>query len=136
MVEQAISLHIARTTGVWDFSGIATTEPIRDVKPGDIDDVGKCLSKITREDALWRQYFRDRAIEPMFLCYEDFAADQPTTIREIASFLNLDASTFRIPLAEADEKTIAPRIALVRRRLASTFDSRTLDGAGDSPASW
>ncbi len=122
LVSQAISLHLAGRTGLWSFDGIKTTQPRVDShgaprKVGSIFHTLKCAGKLKREFAQWEQFFACRQAKVLRIAYEDILADQSAAIRQIAEYLNLPPTAYRIPPAEQRDNKMPPEVEAARQRL-------------------
>lgn len=101
LLAQAISLHIAKTSGVFHrrsdgkvFGPAETARPV----PLDLAAVAGHLRSLAQEDANWRSFFAATGIEPLRLVYEDIADDLSAAVTRIGDHLGIAIP----PLAEPE----------------------------------
>ncbi len=60
----------------------------------------QCIREVRVDAKGWETYFQQRAIEPFRVVYEDFVADQESTLRRIFDFLEIALpQDFQMPLS-------------------------------------
>lgn len=101
-VRQAISLHLASSSGEWWAMDGATTNR----REGETDDpdfepygVARREASLVENDSKWRAYFQDNSIIPLVVHYEDLVADFPRTIVSVLRWLGVP---------NADANVVAP----------------------------
>lgn len=145
LVEQAISVHVARSSGVWHvLSGEDAPE-----KPAVAYDFLAILARLHQlmgAQFNWELYFRTRGIHPLVIRYEDFVADTPTTWAAILAHLGKDGAPGSAPRLDADSglERISGRwhdvYADLRARFVRDFldtgKDRVWNEVGDDLARW
>jgi LPS sulfotransferase NodH len=83
LLGQAISFALAKQT-----KKFRSYENRTAVKPAyDRHQIEALMARIAREDAIWRRYFAKTGIEPLALCYEDFASDPVPYLKSIGEMV-------------------------------------------------
>jgi LPS sulfotransferase NodH len=110
-VRQAISLHRALRSGVWQ-----STQPGADAAgPSELDLAGidDCVTDLVAWEAAWEEYFAAADVRPLCLVYEDLVRGPAAAVRSVLAHVGVDAGDW-IP-TEPD-----------RRRLADDLSERWL----------
>jgi LPS sulfotransferase NodH len=114
-VRQAVSLHLARETGVYRSFERGTDRETQDISLK-ASRIRALIRQIERWDAGWNRYFADRGIEPARLWYEDDIEDRyADTARAVLETVGVEAPP-EIPAGNPYWKqSDAATEALVRR---------------------
>ena len=64
--------------------------------------IGDCLREVMRQTEDWWRWFGSCAIEPYVVDYEEFIADVPAGVAEIAHWLDIEFN--------ADEEVVLPKV--------------------------
>lgn len=123
LVAQAVSLHVSLLTGVWGFDGTVTTEIESYSHLKDVHHVARCAKLIKQENEKWHNFFNHRRITPLVVCYEDFVADQPGSVKRIAQYLGLDDNAYRVSVPEVREDRMATEFKAVKQDLMKRCQS-------------
>ena len=121
---QAVSLHLARVSGMWGFD---TTPAVGVRAGGALDDpvgVRAAAAELQAEADAWEGYFAAAGADPLVVRYEEFVRAQPETIARIAEYLGLAQDAYRVPPAEPKSNDLpaaveAARAALMARSRAA-----------------
>jgi LPS sulfotransferase NodH len=87
LLDQAISLRLARITGKWGVDGRATTRVQQDADYFDIGEIDRAIRNIRGEEAGWRRFFERRRLTPVLLSYEDLVRDPLASARRVTQEL-------------------------------------------------
>jgi LPS sulfotransferase NodH len=89
LLSQAVSLRAARHSGVWDVGGEVSTalRTLRGVS--EQRETDHLAYRILSWNGMWRFFFESHGIPAIDLVYEDFVADQPKVIADIAAKLDV-----------------------------------------------
>jgi LPS sulfotransferase NodH len=98
-VARAISHYRVKKTNRWQVdSRWVTDDTGGDGEPGfDFDEIDGFVRLGEAEDAHWAQFFRENAIAPLDLAYEDMTQDLDGTVRRVLKFLGLPAENVTLP---------------------------------------
>lgn len=115
IVRQAISMELAKITGQWS----SLDAPARQVTGDDyaFDSLDKNVETILRTNMIWERIFARFGIEPHRVFYEDLASDMAAVVAGAARFVGI----------EADNRTMAPRIARQSNVINDTWEERYLN---------
>jgi LPS sulfotransferase NodH len=83
---QAVSLAMALQTDTWSTLKESRPEALR----YDKDLIAKCLEQNEQQELAWHQWFKDNAITPFHVTYEDLIADTAAVVRHIKQLLDVD----------------------------------------------
>jgi len=145
LVDQAISTHVARSSGVWHLlSGVAAPE--RPAVAYDYVSILARLHQLMGAQFNWELYFRTRGIRPLVICYEDFLAETGTVWAATLAHLGVESDSEAAPRLESDagvdrlsarwhELYEDLRVRFVRDFLDAGKD-RVWNEVGDSLARW
>jgi len=101
LVDQAISVHVARSSGVWHVpSGMGAPE--RPAVAYDYLSILARLHQLMEAQFNWELYFRTRGIRPLVVRYEDFVADTGTAWASILAYLGAEVEPGAAPRLEMD----------------------------------
>jgi LPS sulfotransferase NodH len=107
VVAQAVSAYIAAKTGEWtshvEDENRAGGEDRRAAIEYDFAAIDAHVKRLTRQNALWLEFFSANAKEFLIVRYEDLVADPEHECNRIRAFCGLDAAEFS--LADASFKT-------------------------------
>jgi LPS sulfotransferase NodH len=97
-IRQAVSLALARQTGVWILDGkwLADQKPNTANVEYSFKEVKKCLDDIIRDETVWDKYLAIHKIEPFYVKYEEFVTNYVSTILSVFSFLGIEIPTIQI----------------------------------------
>jgi LPS sulfotransferase NodH len=98
MVARAVSLYRARRSGIWVQH--ITQQPASAAAPLDAADLAEihrlnCLGHFQEES--WQRFFREHALVPHCVTYEDLVADHEATVRGVLRFLGIRDERTRFP---------------------------------------
>lgn len=93
LLKQAVSLSIARQTGVW-ISGQEAKS--RDVSYN-ASDIEFCLKRTILHNAMWKFLLSSNSIPYIEVIFENARKDLNGTVRSIADFLNIDIVDEQLP---------------------------------------
>ena len=88
IVQQAVSLAIARHTGVWYDHG----QPVANVKdmPFDAEAIDRAVDYILEGRAMWRAFFEQASVDALLVRYEDLVGDRDATLSRVIDYLGLE----------------------------------------------
>jgi LPS sulfotransferase NodH len=90
LLDQAISLHIARQTGRWGFDELVTTPPAPNPQFFDNRAINNNLDLVARHDMNWRMFFARNRITPLMISYERLRDDVAGVLRTIVEVFGLE----------------------------------------------
>jgi trehalose 2-sulfotransferase len=125
---QAVSLHLSRITGIWDFTGRVATRPAQGVEWGDPDHIAACEREIVAETRAWRDLFAAQRIGTLVLRFEDLVVDQPGTIERVASELGIADHRHHPP--EPRDSPFPPELESTRRAIVDRWRAARASTAG------
>jgi trehalose 2-sulfotransferase len=102
-VRQAISLHRALRSGIWQ-----STQPEAEAaEPSELELAGidDCVTDLVSWEAAWEEYFAAAGIRPLSLVYEDLVRDPGAAVRSVLAHLGVDAGDWAP--AEPDRQRLA-----------------------------
>ena len=91
LLAQAISFHIARTTGRWGSDASAITPATEKPDFFDVDVIDNEMNVLAERDANWRLFFARNGIRPLRFSYEQLTGDLRGALRTIIDCFGLDA---------------------------------------------
>lgn len=127
LAAQAVSLHLSQVSGVWGFDGKPTTPPQSSEWLLNAHALDLCQKKLKAEEAAWQAFFKERGIEPLVLCYEEYVRDQADAIGQIAKWLGLSAGEFLVPPPEPKENRLPMELEAARAELLGRLRTKTAD---------
>jgi LPS sulfotransferase NodH len=86
VLRQAVSLSIARQTGVW----ISGQKPIDDNPTYDFKDIDKCLRETIINNSSWRYKLAASGCNYIEMTFEKICEDLSLSIKNIADFMDID----------------------------------------------
>ncbi len=89
-VAQAVSLWRALQTRAWKAADAPESHPVYHARG-----IAHLRDQLIEQDAAWRRWFAAKAIDPLVVRYERFAADHAATLRDVLAHLGLEVE--RIP---------------------------------------
>jgi trehalose 2-sulfotransferase len=98
ILRQAVSLALAKATGIWYASAkagppVATTEPDLDEKL-----VLGMIDKLKRDRDNWERFFASRNVDPLRITYEELVQNPSDVIMSIASYVDVELDPAAIPV--------------------------------------
>jgi len=84
LLDQAISLIIAKQTARWRSNALAYDAPRYDARA-----IAEEIAAIARDDARWRLYFANHGLRPLELSYEALVVDPQAAAEAVASLMSL-----------------------------------------------
>jgi LPS sulfotransferase NodH len=115
LLDQAISLRLAKLTGQWGADGTVTTDARRNGDFFDLGAIDRDIENILREEAGWRRFFARCGISPLALAFENLRADPLATARRLARMLRPS----KPPTEGAQAPSVAAEPDVETRRLKS-----------------
>lgn len=105
VVAQAVSLEIARQTGMWtsDLSGSGREPAYRR------EAITRRLAEIRRAEIEWERFFARHSIEPLRLTYEAVAENYESSLRTALEFLGVDGAA--VPIVPPSLQPVASATA-------------------------
>lgn len=97
-IAEAISMAKALQTNSWMSFASARRAPLFYSR----EFIGDCLREVMRQTEDWWRWFGSCAIEPYVVDYEEFIADVPAGVAEIAHWLDIEFN--------ADEEVVLPKV--------------------------
>src|SRR5262249_14537649 len=88
---QAISFQLAASTGTWWIIEGVTRRPSESTPEPKFDThaIHRAERALTAPDSRWQAYFKDSAIEPLVVYYEDLVADYRGQITRVLKWLGV-----------------------------------------------
>jgi LPS sulfotransferase NodH len=100
VLRQAVSLSIARQTGVW----ISGQKPIDDNPTYDFKDIDKCLRETIINNSSWRYKLAASGCNYIEMTFEKICEDLSLSIKNIADFMDIDIDLNNLPDEHATQK--------------------------------
>jgi LPS sulfotransferase NodH len=100
VLRQAVSLSIARQTGVW----ISGQTPVNNSPVYDFNVIDKCLREILLDNSSWRYSLAASGSNYIDINYEKARNNLQETIKTIAEFLNIQIDEDEIPIEHVTKK--------------------------------
>ena len=97
LLRQAVSLAMARRTGVWFSPTNASASASNTFVELDEQLVLQAVDKLRRDRESWEAFFAGRGMEPLRITYEDVVANHEDVLVSIAKFLAVDLDPRSIP---------------------------------------
>ncbi len=85
---QAISMRLARQSGIWDHSADPTTSPDPDIDPQDLDALRATRRGVFADELGWRAYFHHVEAPVVHVAYEDLIADREGELGRLVRFID------------------------------------------------
>jgi LPS sulfotransferase NodH len=123
LLDQAISLHIANSTGRWWTDGSITTAPVAEPQFFDTAMIAAALEALADADLQWRLFFASNDIKPLRMSYERLSRDVNAELAALLNWLDLElapqVAEFRAePPGEDRDRNVPPRAEIRARFLA------------------
>lgn len=100
VLKQAISLSIARQTGVW----IHGQQPKNDNPQYSLEGIDKCLRSILRENSSWRYALAANGCKFIEMDFDAIRNNLPVAINRIADFVGIKVDTDSIPSEQVTQQ--------------------------------
>jgi LPS sulfotransferase NodH len=86
-VRQGISYYRAMETKIWRSTDVPTVPPVD--PPFNYEAINSLVQLATWEDQAWEDYFRQNAIDPCVVVYEELQLAPITVARQVLSYLGV-----------------------------------------------
>ncbi|WP_394220686.1 Stf0 family sulfotransferase [Alteromonas gracilis] len=100
ILKQAISLSIARQTGVW----ISGQQAKSDALKYDEADITYCLKRTILHNASWKYLLASSNVKYMEVSFEEAKTNLANTVRTVANFMEMDIPEKNVPTTPATKK--------------------------------
>jgi LPS sulfotransferase NodH len=118
LLSQAVSYQASMRSGIWDVADEVSTSPRSLLGISTKRETDQLAYRLVMWNAMWRFLFESNGIDAVDLAYEDFVADQPKTIADIAARLEVACD---VPEAENQSESRAKANVEARQEYVSTW---------------
>jgi LPS sulfotransferase NodH len=88
IVQQAVSLVVARHTGVWYDHGQSIGK-LNDT-PFDVEAIDRAVDYIRESRTMWRTFFDQSGVDALLVRYEELVSDREGTLSRVLDYLGLE----------------------------------------------
>lgn len=100
ILKQAISLAIARKTGVW----ISGQKPVNENPEYEFKHIHKCLRELIVYNSSWRQVLRENRCNYIEMNFDFVVKNIASSIEQVAQFMDVEVKTELIPTQQVTKK--------------------------------
>lgn len=120
ILRQAVSLALAKATGVW-YAAAKAGPPVATPEP-DLDEklVLGMINQLNRDRDNWEKFFASRNIQPLRITYEQLVDNHSDVILSIARYLDVELDPGTIP----EESDYRPQANAVNEKWVSAMRER------------